>query len=72
MKKSTIKKRQLRKLPNSEYIQYLRDDVINVLHVPVGKMPKGKAEEYLHRFIESVKPMTEGYKIIYLAKFDKD
>jgi len=72
MKKSTIRKRKLNKLQNNEYVQYLRDDVINVLHIPVGKMPRGKAEEYLKHLIESVRPMTEGYKIIWMAKYDKD
>ena len=72
MKKSTIRKRKLREpdFSNNEYIQYLRKDVINVLHVPCGSMPRGKAQDYLNTLIENSKSMTEGYKIIYLAKFD--
>ena len=51
-------------------VQYIRKDCVNVLYVNCGNMARGKASEYMKHFIESVKPTMEGYKVIYMAKFD--
>lgn len=71
MVNTNIRKRKPRiGFNNNEFIQYLQKDCVNIVHIPVGTMSASKASEYMAGFVANIKDLTEGYKVIYLAKKD--
>jgi len=70
MKNINIRKLKFVEYNNNEFVQYLRKDCVNIFHIPVGSISRGKAEEYIKQFAEMAKDVTEGYKVIYLGKKD--
>lgn len=53
---------------NTDYIQYIQKDCVNIVHIPTGNLPTEKANEYLKQFSGNCKDLTDGYKVIYVAK----
>jgi hypothetical protein len=45
----------------------LSKDNVNVLYIPVGKLPKSKADEYVHRVVKEFKKANPEYKVAWFA-----
>lgn len=48
----------------------LSKDDVNVIHIPCGKLPRGRAEEYCLSIINRLKNDHPEYKIIFFALYD--
>ena len=64
-----IFKEALKELLTSEKFlnKTLSKDDMNVVYIPVGKLPKSKSEEYIKKMSDNFKKNYPEYKILWLA-----